>query len=94
MEFSIKNHEGKKYLRTIWPATEGQPVDIDVYCVLEAFKVECQAVGHAIKKLLCAGMRGKGNVLQDLIGAQAALARAIELQKIRELEQKREAEKK
>lgn len=77
----IENHEGKKYLRKISPALRGpeqKPILVDVYCVLEAFGVTCQATGHAIKKLLCPGQRGKGDRLADLIGAKAALERAIE----------------
>ena len=43
----------------------------------------CPAVAHCVKKLLCAGRRGKGSVLDDLIGAEAALSRAVELEKQR-----------
>lgn len=76
---SIETHEGKKYLRTIDCATNPQEsFEVDVYCVLKAFNVTCQATGHAIKKLLCAGQRGKGNKLADLKGAMAALNRAID----------------
>lgn len=82
---SIHHHEGSKYLKRIHPASvasvyEDNSIDVDVYCVLEAFNVECQATGHAIKKLLCAGQRKKGNRLEDLMGAMAALNRAIDLQ--------------
>ena len=92
MTKTISEHEGKKYLRTIYPAggVEVDPkrvsigLQIDVYCVLDAFNVTCQATGHAIKKLLCAGERGKGDRLADLIGAEAALSRAIELEKGRQ----------
>ncbi len=77
----ISTHEGKKYLRTIHSAVELEAwVSVDVYAVLVAFNVTCQATGHAIKKLLCAGERGKGDRLVDLIGAKAALNRAIELE--------------
>lgn len=90
MTTEITKHEGKKYLRTVYPAF---PVDvgvaavpsilIDVYCVLEAFQVICPATAHAVKKLLCAGERSKGSRLQDLEGARAAINRAIELEKQR-----------
>lgn len=78
---SIREHEGKKYLRTIRPATGSeQAIDIDVYCVIVAFKVTCPATAHAIKKLLCGGERGKGDRLADLNGAKAAIERAIQLE--------------
>jgi len=85
MAKSIETHEGSKYLRTIYPAIQGDYITrVDVYAVLEAFGVTCPARQHAIKKLLCAGIRDKGSELSDLIGADAAVSRAIELQKIRE----------
>lgn len=90
MTTPIHEHEGKKYLRTIWPATEGPAVDIDVYAVLEAFDVTCPAIQHCIKKLLMAGRRGKGNRLDDLVGALAALNRAIEMEKIRDQQRKKD----
>ena len=52
----------------------------DVYDVLEAFDVICPARQHAIKKLLCAGIRGKGDVIQDLTEAAQAVERALQLQ--------------
>jgi hypothetical protein len=68
-------HSGSKYLRDV------QPVGgkIDVYAVLVAFDVRCPARQHAIKKLLCAGLRGKGDELQDLQEAIDAVRRAIEI---------------
>ncbi len=79
---SIHDHEGRKYLRTIYPADGvGSPIQVDIYQVLVAFGVTCQATGHCIKKLLCAGTRGKGDRLADLIGADAALSRAIDLER-------------
>lgn len=62
-----------KYLRQV-PQT-----DIDVYDVLVAFNVTCPARAHAIKKLLCAGIRGKGGVSQDLKESIQAIERAIQL---------------
>jgi hypothetical protein len=57
---------------------------VDVYAVIEAFDVRCPGRQQAIKKLLCAGLRGKGSQVEDLIGADAALSRAVELQRSRE----------
>lgn len=79
----IEEHEGNKYLREIVSPVTGEAILVDIYAVLEAFKVVCQARGHAIKKLLCAGERGKGDTLADLIGVQAAVSRAIQLEEQR-----------
>ena len=78
----ITKHEGNKYIREINSAVDNKAaVLVDVYAVLVAFNVTCPARQHAIKKLLCAGIRGKGNELDDLVGALAAVNRAIELQR-------------
>ena len=92
----VTEHEGKKYLRRIYPAhgsavhvdakAETLAIEVDVYCVLEAFGVTCPARAHAVKKLLCAGGRGKGSEADDLTGALAAVSRAVELQMIRDRE--------
>lgn len=59
-------------------------VTIDVYDVLEAFDVRCPARQHAVKKLLCAGIRGKGNATQDLTEAGESVQRAIQMETERE----------
>lgn len=64
-----------KYTRT---APNG--ATFDTYDVLAAYGVACPATAHAVKKLLAAGQRGHKDRLQDLTEAQAALARAIELE--------------
>lgn len=79
----ITTHEGKKYLRLIRPAKGDTSIMVDVYCVLVAFGVTCPARQHAIKKILCAGERDKGDTLSDLTGALAAVNRAIELERQR-----------
>ncbi len=76
----IAGHEGKKYLRTVRCALTGETVSADVYEVLSAWGVTCPATQHALKKLLAAGQRGKGDRLADLRGALAAVSRAIELE--------------
>lgn len=81
----IQQHEGKKYLREIYPADgNGAPILVDVYSVLVAFDVRCPARAHCVKKLLAAGGRGKGSELDDLVGADAALSRAIDMQRAAE----------
>lgn len=80
-------HEGRKYLRRIvGHHPEGGRCtlgEVDVYDVLVAFNVTCPAVAHAVKKLLAAGQRGKGDTLADLTGAMAAVERAIEIERDR-----------
>lgn len=75
---------GDKYKRKIHGMADAVPVQVDVYSVLEAFEVRCPAVQHAVKKLLCAGIRGKGDTLQDLREAKDAIDRAISLHIVRE----------
>jgi len=57
---------------------------IDVYDVLQAFKVICPARQHAIKKLLKTGNRGYKDEEQDLIESKESINRAIELLKWRD----------
>jgi len=51
----------------------------DVYDILKAFNVTCPATQHAVKKLLCPGMRGDKNYLRDLREAGQSVARAVQL---------------
>lgn len=77
-------NSGIKYHRTINSIPEGENVSsirVDVYSVLVAFDVKCPATQHAIKKLLCAGHRGKCSRVQDLEESLDAIKRAIEIQK-------------
>ena len=53
--------------------------DVDVYDVLKGFNVECQAVGHAIKKLLAAGQRGHKTTLEDKQEAIKSIERSIQM---------------
>lgn len=54
---------------------------VDVYRVLELFGVREHAIGHAIKKLLVAGMRGAKNQPQDIQEAIDTLVRYQEMRK-------------
>lgn len=74
----IAAHTGNKYKRTF------KGVTLDVYDTIELWAVTCPARQHAIKKLLCAGIRGKNDTLADLKECRDALTRAIELQILRE----------
>lgn len=74
-----------KYDRIIHPSNPNDPkghgdgIIVDVYCVLDAFGVTDQALGHAIKKLLCAGLRGLKPQRQDLEEAIQSIQRSITL---------------
>lgn len=74
------NKSGSKYLRNVPCLVDWK---IDVYAVLDAFNVTCPARQHAIKKLLCAGIRGKGDSLQDLREAADAVTRSIQMEEAR-----------
>lgn len=76
---------GNKYHRRIHELAEHRPagktessITVDVYSVLTAFAVTSPGLQHAAKKILCAGIRGKGSRVQDLREARDALDRAIE----------------
>jgi hypothetical protein len=49
---------------------------LDVYDVLDAFKVENPAVQHALKKMLCSGSRGYKDYQTDIQEAIDSLERA------------------
>jgi hypothetical protein len=48
---------------------------IDIYRVLELFGVTDQKIGHAVKKLLCAGQRGQKDIGKDIQEAIDSLER-------------------
>lgn len=78
------NQSGSKYLRevpcAIVEVVNGKTkVYIDTYAPMDAFDVRCPARQHAIKKLLCAGIRGKNNELDDLREAEDAVKRAVQM---------------
>lgn len=81
----MSQHSGSKYYRPIGDVDSGETVIVDVYQVLEAFDVTCPARQHAIKKLLCSGLRDKGTAGQDLHEARDAITRAIALQAQRDV---------
>jgi hypothetical protein len=69
---------GNKYHRTI-VGIDGNSCVVDVYAVIVAFDVKCPARQHALKKVLCAGIRGKGGERQDLTESIDAIKRAVDL---------------
>jgi len=89
MSEDIRKHSGNKYIRLIHGVKMGDThipdaIHIDVYEVLDAFGITCSATQHALKKLLCAGLRSKGSVLQDLKEARDSITRAIQMQERRQ----------
>lgn len=52
---------------------------IDIYRLLELFKVTDNAIGHSVKKLLVPGLRGNKPTKQDIIEARDTLNRRIEM---------------
>jgi hypothetical protein len=84
MRQKITEHEGNKYIRRIYDIEyPTHSVKTDIYGIILSCNVTCPATAHAIKKLLCAGIRGKGDTLDDLKGALAAVNRAIDLEEAR-----------
>lgn len=79
---------GNKYLRKIPNRAdidgESRFVTVDVYCVLEAFPSPNGAVAHAVKKVLCPGLRGGKSQVQDLQEAIDSLQRGIAIIKQQE----------
>ena len=54
-------------------------IKIDVYSVLDAYKTPYSSIDHAIKKLLCGGVRnGNKPLKQDYEEAISSIKRAIE----------------
>jgi len=80
-----KNESGSKYLRELKGLIDGK---VDVYSIIEIFNITCPARQHAIKKLLCTGLRNKGDSLQDLNETKDAIIRAIQLEESRIKENK------
>lgn len=70
---------GSKYDRTIEAKYKNENIVTDVYRVLDAFDVKSQPRGHAAKKALCAGLRGKGDEFSDIVEAIDALLEDAEI---------------
>jgi hypothetical protein len=78
----MNEFSGTKYHRMLL-GIDGVTAITDVYRVLTAFNVKSPSIQHALKKLLCAGIRGKGDELQDFNEAIDAIkARIIEINQI------------
>ena len=58
---------------------DGTVTTVDVYRVLDAFGVFDPATQHAIKKMLCMGLRGHKDYLTDLNDSIESMQKAKEL---------------
>ncbi|MCF0178618.1 MAG: hypothetical protein HUJ97_00025 [Bacteroidales bacterium] len=67
-----------KYNREII-GLDGKVTTVDVYRVLDAFQVTDPATQHAIKKMLCLGLRGHKDYLTDIDDSIESLQKAKEL---------------
>lgn len=67
-----------KYNREII-GLDGEVTTVDVYRVLDAFQVTDPAIQHAIKKMLCTGLRGHKDYLTDIEDSIESLQKAKEL---------------
>lgn len=67
-----------KYNREII-GLDGKVTTVDCYRVLDAFGVSDPATQHAIKKMLCAGLRGHKDYLTDIDDSIESLQKAKEL---------------
>jgi len=74
--------DGDKYIRTIYGLC-GTPIKVDVYRVSDAFPTGSAPIDHAVKKMLCAGLRGHKDKLTDIDNAIESLqaARLLLIQK-------------
>ena len=66
-----------KYNRTI-VGLDGTKTYVDVYRTLVAFNIQDPELQHALKKLLCLGIRDKGSYEQDLNEAILSLNKLVE----------------
>jgi len=82
---SNKPDNNSKYLRVIhgWTIGTDKPaaIEVDVYRVLDAFKVADPALAHLTKKALAAGQRGSKDLTTDLEEIHLSAAKALELHK-------------
>ena len=74
-------HTGNKYHRPVVLLEQYDTPMIDVYRVLDAFGVTNPGIQHSVKKELCAGLRGKAELIQDLEESQDAITEAIKIAK-------------
>ncbi len=76
----MNKYRKKASLRRDDETEELVAVTMDIYDITKAYGVTCQAIGHAVKKLLMPGQRGHKSKQQDLEEAITSIVRAIELE--------------
>jgi hypothetical protein len=74
----------REITQTLADEDQGYSISVDVYDVLRAFNVTDPAIQHAIKKLLCTGIRGHKDSRQDLEEAIQSIERALDVVKVEE----------
>jgi hypothetical protein len=78
------NKYAREITQTLADEDQGFTISVDVYDVLRAFAVTDPAIQHAIKKLLCTGIRGHKDSRQDLEEAIQSIERALDVVKVEE----------
>ena len=78
------NRYTREITQTLADEDQGFTISVDVYDVLRAFAVTDPAIQHAIKKLLCTGVRGHKDSQQDLEEAIQSIERALDAVKVEE----------
>jgi hypothetical protein len=71
----------REITQTLADEDQGFTISVDVYDVLRAFNVTDPAIQHAVKKLLCTGIRGHKDTRQDLEEAIQSIERALDVVK-------------
>jgi hypothetical protein len=74
----------RQITQTLADEDQGFTIDVDVYDVLRAFNVTDPAIQHAIKKLLCTGIRGHKDSKQDLEETIQSIERALDVVRVEE----------
>ena len=78
--------EGDKYVRTIYGLC-GTAVQVDIYRVLDAYPTGDAALDHAVKKALCAGLRGHKDKITDYENTIESMQKALILLKQKQANQ-------
>jgi hypothetical protein len=78
------NKYAREITQTLADEDQGYTISVDVYDILRAFAVTDPAIQHAIKKLLCTGIRGHKDSRQDLEEAIQSIERALDVVKVDE----------
>jgi len=75
--------KGEKYLVTVRNRHTGKTVECDAYDIIEALKITCPSMAHALKKLMYAGVRGFKDYGKDCKEAIHSITQSVLLEKYR-----------